>query len=142
MKRPPIIRESPPSRAPVLVALGLVLLAGAVLFVFDPARSGFYPPCLFHATTGLYCPGCGGLRGLHALLHGHWLAALRFNFLAYGLGPLLGVLGLWAWSRHGRGRPWATCWTKPWIPWALGGLVIGFGILRNVPVAPFTLLAP
>ncbi len=142
MNRPPIIRDSSPSRAPVLVAIGLGLLVCAVLFAVDPARSGFYPPCLFHATTGLYCPGCGGLRGLHALLHGHWLAALRFNFLAYGLGPMVGVLGLWAWYRRREGAPWATLWVKPWFPWVLGGLVIGFGILRNVPVPPFTWLAP
>ncbi|MZE81217.1 DUF2752 domain-containing protein, partial [Streptomyces sp. SID5475] len=44
-------------------ALGCV---GAV----DPGVPGRYPVCpLFH-TTGLLCPGCGGLRGAHALARG------------------------------------------------------------------------
>ncbi len=35
--------------------------------------------CFFHATTGLYCLGCGGTRSIMALLHGEPLRALRNN---------------------------------------------------------------
>src|SRR5512135_2794851 len=64
----------------------VAMSAAAVLFCFDPAQFAFYPFCWFHRTTGLLCPGCGALRGLHQLLHGHIAAAFRLN-------PLL-VLGL------------------------------------------------
>jgi hypothetical protein len=142
MNVPPVIREPPRSLPWVLAATGAALLVLAVLFVLDPAQHAFYPRCLFHATTGLYCPGCGGLRGLHELLHGHWLAALRLNLLAFGLAPLLILLGLSEWLRHGKPRGGATIWNQPWFVWLLVGGVVAFGVLRNLPVPPFTLLAP
>ncbi|MEY2693731.1 MAG: hypothetical protein RL142_79 [Actinomycetota bacterium] len=40
-------------------------------------------PCLFHAATGLLCPGCGTTRSLTALLHGDVATALAFNPLIY-----------------------------------------------------------
>ena len=55
--------------------------SGAVLFFFNPAQHGFYPICLFHALTGLNCPGCGGTRAAYQLLHGHLLRALQDNAL-------------------------------------------------------------
>jgi hypothetical protein len=57
----------------------LVAMGGAILFCFDPNGGGFYPVCLFHQATGLLCPGCGSLRAMHQLLHGHVLAAFEFN---------------------------------------------------------------
>jgi hypothetical protein len=142
MKPPPIIGAQPRSRAPLMAAVFATGLVLAVLFVFDPARHAFYPRCLFHATTGLYCPGCGGLRGLHELLHGHWLAALRMNLLAFGFAPLLILLGLSQRLRRGQPRGVATVWSQTWFVWLLLGVVVVFGVLRNLPVPPFTLLAP
>src|SRR5208283_1274662 len=49
-------------------------VAAAVLFVFDPATAGFYPVCALHEMTGLQCPGCGGLRAMHQVFHGHLAA--------------------------------------------------------------------
>jgi len=57
----------------VAAALG----SGAVLFLFDLAKHGFYPICLFHSLTGLNCPGCGATRAAYQLLHGHLLRALH-----------------------------------------------------------------
>lgn len=53
--------------------------AAAVLFLFDPATAGFYPPCLFSALFGRECPGCGSLRAIHQLLHGNLDAAWALN---------------------------------------------------------------
>ncbi|MBP5620938.1 MAG: DUF2752 domain-containing protein [Thermoguttaceae bacterium] len=39
------------------------------------------PPCLFHETTGFYCPGCGSTRALQRLLRGDVLGAFRHNLL-------------------------------------------------------------
>ena len=40
----------------------------------------------FHAMTGLWCPGCGGLRAVHDLTHGHLVTALHENALVVLLG--------------------------------------------------------
>jgi hypothetical protein len=53
--------------------------AALVLYTFDPATPGLFPPCPFPALTGLNCPGCGTLRGLHQLMHGNLAAAFRLN---------------------------------------------------------------
>src|SRR6202165_1141772 len=57
------------SRVRWLVAAGLAV-AALIVYRFDPSLFGFYPRCVFHAITGLECPGCGGTRALHGLLHG------------------------------------------------------------------------
>ena len=43
----------------------------------------FRIPCLFHAATGLLCPGCGTTRSLTALIHGDLATAFAFNQLIY-----------------------------------------------------------
>lgn len=39
----------------------------------------YLPPCLLHATTGLYCPGCGGTRAFLALLDGHIIQSMYYH---------------------------------------------------------------
>ena len=56
-------------------ALGAMVL----LFAFDPATTTFFPSCPFRLLTGWSCPGCGTLRAVHALLHGHFGVALHDN---------------------------------------------------------------
>src|SRR5258708_4223181 len=53
--------------------------AGLILFFHNPSESQFYPVCLFHKLTGWHCPGCGSLRALFHLAHGHWATAFHFN---------------------------------------------------------------
>jgi hypothetical protein len=75
--------------------LGFVLAAAAVLFFFDPATAGFYPPCLFSALFGRDCPGCGSLRALHQVLHGNLGTAWALNrpiFLAMPLAAIASFL--------------------------------------------------
>jgi hypothetical protein len=113
-----------------------VLTAGlAVLYLYDPALAGFYPPCIFKRVTGLNCPGCGSARACHQLLRGHILAAMDYNLLAVLLLPLL-VWGYWV-QFTGRGL---AVWTK--IARALPVIiVIGlFWILRNIDMYPLTWL--
>ena len=75
--------------ARVLMAT-LAVFGGAILFCFDPGGYSFFPVCLFHQTTGLLCPGCGSLRALHQLLHGHLLIAFHFNPLLLLALPVAG----------------------------------------------------
>lgn len=121
----------------------LVLLAGgaglAFLHLFDPVSSGLYPPCLFRSATGLFCPGCGASRAFHALAHGEIGAALRWNALVTLVLPPLLLLeaALFVRPSLGAGRrvPGA-------LLWLLGIVVVLFGVLRNLPLAPFADLAP
>jgi hypothetical protein len=116
----------------VLVAASLVL-AGGVLFAVDPAQHQIYPVCWFRATTGLQCPGCGGLRATHQLLHGHLAAAWALNPLAVLLAPL----SAWGAVEFGRrlvrggGRPLAA--PRPALIWLALASALLFGVVRNLP---------
>ena len=123
---------------------GVVLVAAAfgsaaVLFFFNPNTHGFYPVCLFHALTGLNCPGCGGTRAAYQLLHGRLLPALHDNALfILALAALLGR-GLWFMARKIRRQP-ATLAVPPKALWAFLLITIIFSVLRNLPA--FSFLSP
>lgn len=86
----------------MVVALGAVgVLAGLVIFwAFDPSQYVFFPRCMFHSMTGLDCPGCGGQRALHHVLHGQFAAAFGANALFMLLLPV----GMWLLLRFALGR--------------------------------------
>jgi len=129
-------------RSLALCVTPLGVLAVAALYFFDPAQWGFYPPCLFHKLTGLACPGCGGLRALHQLTHGHWALALHLNpLLILSLPFLFWLLGRWIFSR-GAGKPAPIAPAQALWPWILLSVVILFGVMRNLPFPPFTYLSP
>jgi hypothetical protein len=115
-----------------LLAGLLAALAGlAVLYFFDPATHGFYPLCPLYRMTGLQCPGCGGLRALHQLLHGHLGAAWRFNPLVIILLPV----GLWLGLRECAGAWQTGRWPaalRPIHGWMVAAALVAFGILRNL----------
>lgn len=125
-------------RISIVSAIFLTGLIAAVV-LGKPGHSSFLPPCLFHALTGLLCPGCGTTRAVWYLVHGHPIRALGENaltlsllpFLVYDLGAVL--TGRWmAISPR----------LRPWMIWTLLAVVVCFTIARNVPAYPFTLLAP
>lgn len=121
------------------LALVVGLAAAGVLYFFDPNSHSFYPTCLFHQMTGLLCPGCGSLRAMHQLLHGHIATAFRFNpLLMLGL-PFGAGFALLSWMGARTGRPLnfpqsAKCL---WIYLALG---LAFTVWRNIPGTLFATL--
>ena len=125
----------------------LVLLAGVsgvavVLYQFSPHESGIYGPCPFRALTGLYCPGCGTLRGLHELLHGNMVKAFGLNPLMVLLLPFI-LYSFFKYTVSGiTGRQQSKVFIPSDFIWALLVIIIVYWILRNVPYYPFTLLAP
>jgi len=123
----------------VTVLAMAVLGSGAVLFYFDPAQHGFYPICLFHALTGLNCPGCGATRAAYQLLHGHLLRALQDNaFFVLVLAALAAQAGRLV-LRKLRSRP-VTFIVPTWVLWALLVIAVAFTGLRNLPA--FAWLSP
>lgn len=122
------------------------LLAGAAALVAlnDPSAPGSrFPACQFRAVTGLWCPGCGLTRGFHQLLTGHPLAALGHNIFVPVV--LVGVVAAyWSWARRcwGRAPLRRPAWTFPFLTWVLPAMLVVYGVLRNIPSAPFRALAP
>jgi len=107
-----------------------VLAACLLLYFFNPEQVPIYPQCPFRKWTGLDCPGCGGLRAMHQLLHGNVLAAFRFNALAVLLIPVTAAVAMrFAWHRwKGVSRPVAH-WIWWWV--FVASLVV-FGVGRNL----------
>jgi hypothetical protein len=115
---------------PALVGAG-ALAACVLVAVRDPNQEGSYGLCPFKAATGLDCPGCGMLRGSHALFNGEVLRALDHNiFLPLILGLLL--WGYVRWTRRSMGRDLPKRATPPWLMPALAILVLTFWVVRNL----------
>jgi hypothetical protein len=121
-----------------LAVLGLYVAAN------DPAAPGaHFPACQFRAATGLWCPGCGLTRGCHQLLTGHPLAALGENLFV----PLFLVVVAVAWANwvrtsFGRRSLRVPRRLQHWAAVGLPILLVAYGVLRNIPAAPFRALAP
>lgn len=127
------------------VACGCALAgATALVALNDPSAPGSrFPGCAFRAVTGLWCPGCGLTRGFHQLLNGHPMSALGYNVFVPVV--LVGVLlAFWGWARRCWDRPplRRPAWTHPLLTWVLPALLVAYGVLRNIPTAPFDALAP
>ena len=108
------------------------VLGGALLYIGlnDPHRPGFlFPPCPFHELTGWLCPGCGGLRMTHDLLHGDLAAAIVDNaFVLIGLPLLLA----WVLIRRRQHKPVAT--VALYVVTAI--TVVAWTLVRNLPGFP------
>ena len=116
--------------------------AAALLVAVDPGVPGHYPTCPFYAVTGLYCPGCGTLRLVHQFLTGHPGAAVGLNPLFVVMAPfLLYAYVRWAAERVA-GVSLPAIKAPPWAIRLVPVLVIAFAVVRNIPVAPLTALAP
>ncbi|MBZ4318866.1 DUF2752 domain-containing protein [Streptomyces huiliensis] len=125
--------------APLGVAAGLGAAAVLVRTV-DPNEPGHYPVCPLLRHTGLLCPACGGLRGLHALLRGDLPAALHANapaVLGYAVFAVLWAVWCVRAVRHDGGLPLAL---RPAHWCGIGLLVLVFTVVRNLPCG--ALLAP
>ncbi len=105
----------------------------AYLGAVDPNQPGHYPTCPFLWLTGLYCPGCGALRTVHALAHGDLRAAFGLNVLAVAGFVLLGVIWLRWTIREWRGVPRTTV-APAWSVRLMAGVTVAFWVLRNLPV--------
>jgi Protein of unknown function (DUF2752) len=123
----------------------MVLLGSAAIIllrVFDPATSGIFPPCPIRYLTGLYCPGCGSLRAMHALLHGELARAWAMNPLMIVMLPFVtyGLVSAALLELRGNGLPEVMLPAK-WIR-AFCVVVVLYAVARNLPLYPFDLLAP
>jgi hypothetical protein len=117
---------------PLLVAVGAAASC-AVLAVHDPA-DGDYPTCPTRALTGLDCPGCGALRGMHRLLSGDVFGALGYNALMVLALPFL-VAAYLVWALRSAGVDVNVSAAARRVPaGAVLVTVLLFTVARNLPV--------
>ena len=121
--------------APMAALVGAVVALGYLAAV-DPNEPGHYPVCPTQALLGVDCPGCGLMRGTHALVTGDVQGALDHNILLVVVVPLLAVLWV-RWLRNAwRGSTPAVTREQFRRRNALmiGGLVVllAFGVVRNL----------
>lgn len=123
-------------------ALALAMVPGLVGLRF--AWSGvadWMPECSIRRLTGLHCPGCGGTRCAGRLLEGDLAGAFAMNaavaVIALSAAGLL-LAGVWREWRGGK----STLRILPAWAWSLAAFVLVFGLVRNLPWWPFTLLVP
>ena len=109
----------------------LLVGAFASLYHFSPEKTVIFLPCPMHFMTGYHCPGCGSLRAIHNLLHGHVGIALSLNPLMVISIPIIGAMLF--------NPTWIYKW---WVPWVAFWILILYGVVRNIPVWPFYLLTP
>ncbi len=119
-------------RAPMVVgASGLA--AVTLLYLRDPHGAGSYGYCPFLLITGRPCPGCGGLRAIHDLVHGDVVAAISSNALVVAAAVTVGALWLGWLVRRWRGVPGGMVQLTERTAWLVLAAAVVFGIVRNTP---------
>jgi hypothetical protein len=121
---------------------GAMIAGAATLWYIDPRTAGFFPVCPLYTLTGFACPGCGLTRGFHALFHGDVLTALDYNALLPVFAVMIGfgLLSLIYFAMRGRQIPWRLA--HPNALWVFLVVLVVFGVTRNLPWYPFTVLFP
>ena len=124
------------NRQKILLAIpAAILLIAALVAVYDMEPGNeiqrYMPKCILHEWTGLHCPGCGGTRAVHTLLHDHPIKAMRYNVLLFP-GAICALL-IWKYPKLQYNKTFA---------FSIAIVFVLFFILRNIPCYPFTLLAP
>lgn len=140
---PPVVRVRRSRRDLLYWSVALVLVAtGLILYYFNPTEHRFYPACMFHALTGLNCPGCGSLRALHHLTHGEFATSFHCNPLLIVALPLAFLAAMRGLIHRRNQPPPAAILTRPTAVWTLLAVLVAFGVLRNLPFSAFAWMSP
>lgn len=129
-----------------LTAIGIsILLAVLIWYIYthNPSdQKNLYVQCTFKALTGWDCPGCGGQRAVHELLHFHWRKALGYNAIFVLMIPYLLLLFYYEIRSYFFGIPKPKNFlTSSKMVWIFITALLIFGLLRNLPWYPFYLLS-
>lgn len=127
----------------VLIGIVIVLILVLSLYFFiDPSSTAFFPKCPFLSFTGFYCPGCGSQRAIHSILQGNIITGIRHNYLILLLGLVLAYQAMLFLLNKFGSKTHGNLLHKSKTTKAILAMVILFWILRNIPITPFTELAP
>jgi hypothetical protein len=120
-------------------ASGMVGACAAVatyVYTVDPNVSKAYPQCPLKALTGIDCPGCGGLRATHSLLHGDIAGAFDHNAIAAIFVPVMAYLIVrWVFQQFDITLPRIRL--PRWSGIAIPMVILVFAVVRNIAWGPF-----
>ena len=122
--------------------LFIITVLAVLFFVLDPVKHDVFPRCLFNSLTGYYCPGCGSQRAVHSLLHLDFAGVVSYNFLF--LPGILLIVYHYVHPVLNKSFNWKlpNILYNKHTPWIILTVVVIFWILRNIPIYPFSALAP
>lgn len=133
------------TRVKVWLQISLLLLLSLLLVLVynvDPTTQACFPKCMSWQYWGIYCPGCGSSRAVHALAHGRVAEAMRLNPLLVLCVPGLLYCGVRRWLHWFWEWPLPECMASGQLGMILLKVMLVYWVVRNIPMWPFCLLAP
>lgn len=132
-----------PLRVAVFVLMFIILLAGSWFLYYHSPEKQVWLICIVYKLSGYYCPGCGSGRACYSILHGRFYDAFCYNPLLCILLPWFALyIGICSVQWLLAGKETISRRIPTEITYVILAVVILYGILRNVDIYPFTLLAP
>lgn len=125
----------------------VIFIACRIVYKIDPSETPVTPPCSLRYFTGIYCPGCGMTRALHAAFHFRFYEAFLYNLL-WPLIVIFILTSFYIWFYFlitGKNPfiPFNKFFKKhSYVGYIAVIILFAFWILRNIPVYPFIMLAP
>lgn len=79
----------------LLSILAFIAFIGVLRYFYNHNPSNNETPfaiCITKQIANIDCPGCGGQRAFHELLHGNFIEAGKLNIFIYFFAPLLAYI--------------------------------------------------
>jgi len=130
-------------RIVIFVCVFVILLAESRFLYYHSPRAKKWLICIIYELTGYYCPGCGAGRACYSILHGQFRTAFCYNPLLCIFLPWFALyIGICTIQWLFTGRETISRRIPIWVTYVILAVVLLYGVLRNIDVYPFTLLAP
>ena len=123
-----------------IIIIGFPLLLAIVILWAACIRLPL--PCALYMTTGLCCPTCGATRAVISIINGDILYALKCNAVVAILFLPATICGIWLYIKILAGRGFNIGRRSLIYLIIILTIFIVFGIVRNIPIEPFTFLVP
>ena len=76
-----------------IISIGFFFVVIRYFYVNNPAKNDTpFAVCMTKRIANIDCPGCGGQRAFHQLLHGNFIEAGQLNIFIYFFAPLLAYI--------------------------------------------------
>jgi hypothetical protein len=76
-----------------IISIGFFFTVIRYFYVNNPAKNDTpFAICMTQRIANIDCPGCGGQRAFHQLLHGNFIEAGQLNIFIYFFAPLLAYI--------------------------------------------------
>ena len=120
----------------VLLLFAIIIAIGLIYIIFN-SLTGIGIPCMFHALTGLNCPGCGVSRMIISIVHLDFESAFRYNAALFVLSPVFLGLAISIIVKYIKTGSQKLNKGQSAVVYALIVLLLLFGIIRNLPCFNF-----